>query len=140
MDLWIQYSLIAAVFIAIKNVLSKTISGKYEYIDYIIYSVSISFIGIWSYVLFTGHKPVKVDNNDILLIIFRIAMVFLIIDPSIYQAYRNCKNPAQASSIINLDIVVTFVLSVMFLNNNCDKNSMIGLGFITTGAYIIASN
>ena len=140
MEIWIQYALIAAVFISIKNVLSKKISGKYEYLDYIVYAVSISFIGIWSYVLLTGHKPAKVDNSDILLIIFRIAMVYLIIDPSIYQAYRHCKNPSKATSIINLDIVITFVLSVIFLNNNCDTNSMIGLGFITTGAFFIAYN
>ena len=137
METWMKYALVAAVFISIKNLISKKLSGKYEYKDYIIYAVSFSFIGIWSYVLITGYKPAKIKKNDIMLIILRLVLVYLIIDPSIYSAYKNCSNPSKAASVINLDLVLTFLLSVFFLNAKCDFYSIGGIILIIIGVFLL---
>ena len=137
METWIKYALVAAVFLSIKNIISKNLSGKYEYKDYLIYAISFSFIGIWSYVFITGYKPATIEKSDILMILFRVAIVYAIIDPSIYKAYKNCTNPGKASSIINLDLVLTFIISVIFLNVKCDFKSLGGIALIIGGAFLI---
>ena len=48
MDSWVKYALLAAVFLSVKNMISKNLSGKYKYLDYLVYAISFSFIGIWS--------------------------------------------------------------------------------------------
>ena len=50
METWVKYALIAAVFLSIKNIISKKLSGKYEYKDYLIYAISFSFIGIFCFI------------------------------------------------------------------------------------------
>ena len=49
METWIKYALVAAVFLSIKNIISKNLSGKYEYKDYLIYAISFSFMVIRVY-------------------------------------------------------------------------------------------
>lgn len=137
METWIKYALVAAVFLSIKNIISKKLSGKYKYKDYLIYAISFSFIGIWSYVFITGYKPSKIENSDILMILFRVIIVYIIIDPSIYNAYKNCTNPGRAASVINLDLVLTFIIGVIFLNVKCDLKSVGGIALIIAGAFIM---
>jgi len=139
METWVKYALIAAVFLSIKNMISKNLSGKYKYIDYLVYAISFSFIGIWSYVFITGYKPSKIENSDILMILFRVAIVYAIIDPSIYNAYKNCTNPGKASSIINIETVLTFVISVIFLNVKCDFKSIGGISLMMGGAFLLGN-
>ena len=74
METWVKYALIAAVFLSIKNIISKKLSGKYEYKDYLIYAISFSFIGIWSYVFITGYKPATIEKSDILMILYFLIM------------------------------------------------------------------
>jgi len=137
MKTWMKYALVAAVFLSVKNIISKKLSDKYKYKDYLIYAISFSFIGIWSYVFITGYTPKKIENNDILMILFRVVIVYAIIDPSIYSAFKNCTNPGEASSIINIETVLTFGLSVIFLNSKCDLKSVGGILLMLTGAIVI---
>jgi uncharacterized membrane protein len=137
MEVWVKYALVAAVFLSIKNIISKNLSGKYKYKDYLIYAISFSFIGIWSYVFITGYTPKKIENTDILMILFRVAIVYAIIDPSIYNAFKNCNNPGEASSIINIETILTFGISVIFLNAKCDFKSIGGILLMLTGAFIV---
>ena len=137
MDSWVKYALVAAVFLSVKNMISKNLSGKYKYLDYLVYAISFSFIGIWSYVFITGYKPSKIEKTDILMILFRVAIVYAIIDPSIYNAYKNCNNPGKASSIINIETVLTFIISVIFLNVKCDFKSIGGIGLMIAGGILV---
>ena len=137
METWVKYALVAAVFLSIKNIISKNLSGKYKYKDYLIYAISFSFIGIWSYVFITGYTPKKIENSDILMILFRVAIVYAIIDPSIYNAYKNCTNPGEASSVISMEIALTFIISVIFLKAKCDFKSIGGIALILAGAFMV---
>ena len=137
MESWVKYALLAAVFLSVKNMISKNLSGKYKYLDYLVYAISFSFIGIWSYVFITGYKPSKIEKTDILMILFRVAIVYAIIDPSIYNAYKNCTNPGKASSIINIETVLTFIISVIFLNVKCDFKSIGGIALMIAGGFLV---
>jgi uncharacterized membrane protein len=138
MELWIQYALLAALFLSVKNMISKHLSEKYKYIDYLIYAISFSFIGVWSYVFLTGYKPNKIDNHDIIIILFRILIVYAIIDPSIYKAFKSCANPGKASCIINMEVILTFMLSVIFLKSKIESTSIIGIVMILGGGYMVS--
>ena len=138
MDIWVQYALVAAVFLSIKNMISKHLSGKYEYIDYLLYSVSFSFVAIWSYVIISGHKPAKVEGDDILVIILRTLIVYSIIDPSIYKAFQTSSNPANPSCVISVEVVITFILSVVFLKSDIEPKSIIGMILMLGGGYLVA--
>lgn len=138
MELWVQYALVASLFLSVKNMISKHLSQKYKYIDYLIYAITFSFIGIWLYVFATGYKPGKIENNDIVIILFRILIVYAIIDPSIYKAFKTCSNPGKASCLINTEVVLTFILSVVFLNSKIESKSIIGMMLILGGGYLIS--
>ena len=138
MDIWVQNALVAAVFLSVKNMISKHLSDKYKYTDYLIYAITFSFIGIWLYVFATGYKPGKIESNDIMIILFRVLIVYAIIDPAIYKAYKSCSNPGKASCIINLDVVMTFILSVMFLRSDIEPRSIIGMILMIGGGFMVS--
>jgi len=139
MELWIKYSLIAAVFLSLKNMISKHLSMKYEYQDYLIYAISISFVGLWLCVFITGYEPKKIEKNDLPIILFRIIIVYLIIDPSIYSAYQTCNNPGKASCmIVAPEIILTFLLSVIFFKSKIEFSGLLGILFVITGGYLIS--
>ena len=138
MEQWVRYALVAAVFLSVKNMISKHLSTKYAYIDYLIYAISLSFIGLWVYVFVSGHKPAKIETNDIGIILFRIMIVYAIIDPAIYKAFKSCSNPGKASCIINMEVVLTFILSVIFLKSKVEATSIIGMLLMLTGGYLVS--
>ena len=48
-----------------------------------------------------------------------------------------CKNPGYAKSIINLNTLFVFVLAVFFLKAEFDKQKILGIILITSGAYFL---
>ena len=137
MDLWVQYALVAALFLSVKNMISKHLSDKYQYLDYLVYAITFSFVGVWLYVFATGYKPGKIENNDIVIILFRILIVYAIIDPAIYKAFKACSNPGKLSCVITVEVVLTFILSVIFLKSEIEPRSIIGIILMLTGGYFV---
>ena len=139
MEAWVQYALIVAVFISVKNMIGKHILSKYKYIDYLVYAISFSFIGIWSYVLLTGHKPATLDKHDYLVILGRIFIVYVLIDPSIYRAFQTCgNNPGKPMCIVNMEVILTFIMSVLFLKAKIESKVIVGMILMLTGGYLIS--
>ena len=138
MDLWVQYALIAALFLSVKNMISKHLSERYKYIDYLIYAITLSFIAVWFYVFATGYKPGKIETSDIGIILFRLLIVYAIIDPAIYKAFKTCSNPGKASCIINLEVILTFILSVIFLRSEIEPRSIIGMIMMIVGGFMVS--
>ena len=86
---WVMYGLIAALFISIRDIFSKDLINRYDYIDYIIYANIILFIGTILYIYFTNYEFKKLPNKkDLLIIIVRIFIVYLIIEPSIFYSIK----------------------------------------------------
>ena len=74
MELWMKYALVAAFFIAVRDIFSSKIARKYNYIDYIIHANIFVFIVTMVYVLFTKRK--NDDYNDMFLIVLRLIYVY----------------------------------------------------------------
>ena len=139
MELWAQYAIIAAVFISVKNMIGKHLSSKYQYVDYLVYAISFSFVGIWSYVVASGHQPASIEKQDLLIILLRIGIVYLLIDPAIYRAFQTCgNNPGKPMCIVNMEVILTFILSVIFLNAKIESKVITGMILMLTGGYLIA--
>ena len=139
MEDWVKYALIAAVFISVKNMIGKHLSSKYKYVDYLVYAITLSFILIWTYVLFSGHKIAKVEKTDFFVILARVFIVYLLIDPSIYKAFQTCgNNPGKPMCIVNMEVILTFILSMIFLNAKLEGKVVIGVILMLTGGYLIS--
>ena len=137
MERWMMYGLVAAIFIALRDVFSKDLINRYDYTDYIIVASALLFIGSLIY-LFISKRKVKVpDTKDFFAIAARLFVVYLIIEPCIFYSIKHCKNPAEAKSIINLNTLFIFVLAVIFLKQKIDKKKLFGILLIFGGAYYL---
>ena len=116
MNEWIYYGLVAALFISIKDILFTDLIKKYDYIDLIIISNILVFVFTIGYLMYTKKKIKKIDKLDICKLILKIIIIYLIIDPCIYMSIKKTDNPGSAKAIVNLNTVLTFILSIYLLN------------------------
>ena len=138
MELWMKYALVAAVFIAIRDVFSSKIARKYNYIDYIVHANILVFLGTMAYVIFTKKKIKIIDNyNDLITIILRLFIVYLIVEPCIYNSFKNTSNPSKASTVINLNMFILFLITIVFLNKKIDFKQFLGIILILGGFFCI---
>ena len=138
MELWMKYALVAAVFIAIRDVFSSKIARKYNYIDYIVHANIFVFLGTMAYVIFTKKKIKIIDNySDLFTIVLRLFIVYLIVEPCIYNSFRNTSNPSKASTVINLNMFILFLITIIFLNKKIDFKQFLGIILILGGFFCI---
>ena len=138
MELWMKYALVAAFFIAVRDIFSSKIARKYNYIDYIIHANIFVFIITMLYVLFTKRKIKMIDDyNDMFLIILRLFIVFIIIEPCIFNSFKNSDNPSKSVSVINLNILILLVLTVLFMKEKINAKQVIGVLVIFGGLYLL---
>ena len=132
-----MYGLVAAIFIALRDVFSKDLINRYDYTDYIIVASALLFLGSLIY-LFVSKRKVKVpDSKDLFTIVARLLVVYMIIEPCIFYSIKHCENPGYAKSIINLNTLFVFILAVVFLNQKIDKKKLLGILLIFGGAYYL---
>jgi len=133
-----KYALGAAFFMAVRDIFSSKIARKYDYIDYIIHANIFVFIITMVYVLFTKRKIKIIDNyNDILLIMFRLFIVYLIVEPCIFNSFKNSDNPSKSVSIINLNVLILLVLTVIFFKQEISLKQFIGVIIVFLGLLYI---
>tara|TARA_B100000745_G_C20109897_1_gene379889 strand:- start:109 stop:537 length:429 start_codon:yes stop_codon:yes gene_type:complete len=140
MEQWLFYGLIAAIFIAIRDTFSNDLINRYEYIEYILYANFIVFICTILYIYFfnVSFKNFKIpDKKDIFIIFLRILIIYLIIEPSIFYSLKYCDNPSYAKSIINLNTLFLFLLSMYFLKIKLNSLKLLGILLIFLGSYCI---
>ena len=138
MELWMKYALVAAVFIAIRDVFSSKIARKYNYIDYIVHANIFVFLGTMAYVIFTKKKIKIIDNySDLFTIVLRLFIVYLIVEPCIYNSFKNTNNPSKASTIINLNMFILFIITILFFNKKLEFKQFIGIILIFGGFFCI---
>lgn len=138
MELWMKYALVAAVFIAIRDVFSSKIARKYNYIDYIVHANILVFLGTMAYVIFTKKKIKIIDNySDLFTIVLRLFIVYLIVEPCIYNSFKNTDNPSKASTVINLNMFILFLITIIFLNKKLEFKQFLGIVLILGGFFCI---
>ena len=137
MEEWYFYALIAAIFIGIKDMMTKDITKRFSYIEYIIVANIFVFILTLIYI-FTMKPTIKKPNvKDGFYILIRILIVLLVIEPCIFTALKTCDNPGYAKSIINLNTLVAFVLGMFILKTELNYKSMMGIALIVSGSLLI---
>ena len=137
MQIWFLYALIAAVFIGVKDMMTKDLTNRYSYIEYIIIANIFVFIITLIYIFTMKPKLKKPNVKDGLFIFLRICIVLLIIEPCIFMALKYCDNPGYAKSIINLNTLVAFILGLFILHNDFEIKNIIGIGLIVGGTLLI---
>ena len=138
MELWMKYALVAAFFIAVRDLFSSNIARKYNYIDYVIHANIFVFIITMIYVLFTKRKIKLIDDyNDIFLIILRLFIIFIIIEPCIFNSFKNSDNPSKPRLIISINVFILLVLTVLFLNKKISVKHVIGIILMFGGLYLL---
>ena len=138
MDLWMKYALVAAIFIAVRDVFSSKIARKYNYIDYIVHANVFVFIATMFYVLFTKKKiKVITDYNDLFIILLKLLIIYIIIEPCIFNAFKNSDNPSKPASIISLNLFILLIITVIFLKQKMSLKQYMGILVIMGGVYLI---
>jgi len=133
-----KYALVAALFIAIRDVFASKIARKYNYIDYIIHVNIFVFIITMIYVLFTKRKIKIIDDyNDIFLIILKLFIVFIIVEPCIFNAFKNSDNPSKSVSIINLNILILLFITIVFFKQKMSFKQFLGVIIIFAGLFCL---
>ena len=133
-----KYALVAAFFIAVRDLFSSKIVRKYNYIDYIVHANIFVFIITMLYVLFTKRKIKLIDNyKDIFLMILRLFIIYIIVEPCIFNSFKNSGNPSKSVSIINLNILILLFLTVIFLKQKVTFKQFIGMMIIFIGLLYI---
>ena len=137
MQEWFFYALIAALFIGVKDLMTKDLAKRYSYIEYILIANIMVFVLTLIYIFTMKPTLKKPDIKDGFYILIRLCIVFLVIEPCIFLALKTCDNPGYAKSIINLNTLVAFVLGLFILKNDFDFKNILGIGFIVGGTLLI---
>ncbi len=138
MERWVFYGLLAAIFISIRDIISLDFIKRYDYIQYIVVANIILFIGTIMFIVLTDFKIKKPKMNDLGIIIIRILILYLIIEPSIYNSIKDCDNPGYAKSIISLNTLFVFILATIIYKSELSKKKILGILLILSGSYAIA--
>ena len=80
-------------------------------------------------------KPLKYE--DLGLILTRLLIVYIIIEPSLYFCVNNCKNLGEASAIINMNVLFAFFISCYLYKTPIDMTKLLGIFLVVGGSYFI---
>lgn len=137
MEKWIILAVTAAVFIAIRDMLSRDIMEKYTYVNYILYANIFVFLGTLLYIVIFNVKLIKPTSTDFWKIILRLVIVYIIVEPCMFYALKYCKNPGYAKAIIGLNTLLIFIIAVVFLKEKMNVTKGMGIGLTVLGSYLL---
>ena len=140
MEKWIPFAVLAAIFIAVRDFISKDIINKYNYKDYIILANFIIFIGTIIYIVVTKKDITKIQKpnaKELIVILIRLLIVYLIVEPCIFNSLKYCNNPGYAKSVINLNTLFLLILAIVFYKAELNKKKIFGVLLLVGGTYFI---
>ena len=140
MEKWLPFALIAAVFIAIRDFISRDIVNKYNYTEYVILANIIIFIGTIIYIIIKKKDISKIkrpNSKELIVILIRLLIVYLIVEPCIFNSLKYCDNPGYAKSIINLNTFFLLVLALIFYKVEFNRKKIFGVVLLIGGTYFI---
>ena len=140
MQTWMPYAFAAAIFIAVRDFISKDIIKNFTYTEYIIIANIIIFIGtiIYLFITKTDIRKIKTPNwSELGIILLRLFIVYIIVDPCIFNSLKLCDNPGYAKSIINLNTLFLLILALIFYKIEFDMKKSFGVVIVLFGTYLI---
>ena len=114
--------------------------SKYHYRDYIILANIIIFIGTLIYIVVTKkdiRKIQKPNLKEFITILIRLFIVYLIVEPCIFNALKYCNNPGYAKSVINLNTLFLLLLAMIFYKVEFNFKKTVGVLLLLGGSYFI---
>lgn len=140
MEKWIPFAVLAAIFIAVRDFISKDIINKYNYKDYIILANFIIFIGTIIYIVVTKKDITKIQKpnaKELIVILIRLLIVYLIVEPCIFNSLKYCDNPGYAKSVINLNTLFLLILALVFYKTELNTKKIFGVLLLVGGTYFV---
>lgn len=137
MESWVYYAVLAAVFIAVRDVFGKRISQRYSFVQYLGYASIIVAVCTWIYIFAADVKMKPLNMEYLGLILIRLLIVYIIIEPSLYFCINNCKNLGEASAIINMNVLFAFIISCYLYKTPIDIRKVMGILLVIGGSYFI---
>ena len=140
MEKWLPFAVLAAIFIAVRDFISKDIITKYNYKDYIILANFIIFIGTIIYIVVTKKDITKIKKpnaKELIVILIRLLIVYLIVEPCIFNSLKYCDNPGYAKSVINLNTLFLLILALVFYKTEINKKKILGVLLLVGGTYFV---
>ncbi len=140
MEKWLPFAVLAAIFIAVRDFISKDIITKYNYKDYIILANFIIFIGTIIYIVVTKKDITKIQKpnaKELIVILIRLLIVYLIVEPCIFNSLKYCDNPGYAKSVINLNTLFLLILALVFYKTEINKKKILGVLLLVGGTYFV---
>lgn len=141
MERWILYGLIAAIFIASRDIFTKHFSSKYSTCEHLLYYYVLCGAFMLAYCLYKKYyrnETVKmIEPQDIWKYVAVTLFTVAIIAPCEVLSLRHGKTPGQSKSIINLNTLFVFFLGMIFLRDKFSLKSLLGIGLTVIGIYFV---
>lgn len=142
MDHWIKFGLVAAIIVAISDLLRKYLVGKMEPALTVLIPLSIAGTLAILILLTNGYKNdiKKIENNDLCLL----GLIGLMVPVGQYiitKTLQGVHNPGYAKTIISLNVLISSVLSLYFFKEaKLNKYTACGILLVLGGSYLITTN
>tara|TARA_Y100000768_G_scaffold381151_2_gene359366 strand:- start:133 stop:603 length:471 start_codon:yes stop_codon:yes gene_type:complete len=145
-NLWIYLSLIVSFTTSLKIVCYKLLT-KIELEKDVIVSIFYIFTGIFSLFyliikLLRKKEKIYVINKKItnyyLSLLFILSVLTLFTTTMVFNALKMTPNSAYVHSIVNLNIIVTLIISYFYLNEKINIYTLIGILISLFGLLIIS--
>ena len=141
MERWILYGLVAAFFIACRDMFTKHFSTKYTTTEHLLYYYVLCGFFIGGYALFRyvqGKEPIRsIDLSDIWKYALFALLSIAIISPCEVLSLKHCKNPGQSKSVMNLSTLFVFILGYIFLRGTFSWRHFFGIMLTMIGMYFV---
>lgn len=142
METWIFYGLVAAFFIAARDLFTKTFMSKYTITEHLVYYYTITGLFILLYAAvkkkYFNEDFKIIDKEDIWKYVCIGAISAIIISPCQLLSLKECNNPSKSKAIINLNTIFVFFMSLLFIKSErFTSKVLIGIVFTSIGIYLI---
>ena len=141
MESWIIYGVVAALFIASRDIFTKHFSSKYSTCEHLLYYYVLCGVIIMMYCAYKHHylnQPVRmIDTEDIWKYVLITGLTVAVIAPCEVLSLKHCKTPGQSKSIINLNTLFVFFLGMIFLHDKFSLTKLFGIGLTIIGVYFV---
>ena len=142
METWIFYGLVAAFFIAGRDLFTKSFMKKYTITEHLVYYYTITglFILFYAFVRnrYFNEEFKIIDKNDIWKYICIGAISAVIISPCQLLSLKECNNPGKSKAIVNLNTIFVFFMSLLFIKSEKFTIKILaGIIFSSVGIYLI---
>lgn len=142
MELWIAYALVAAIFIACRDIFTKEYSKKYSATEHVLYYYVLTGVIVISYTLYQkyvrGEKIRCIEADDLWKYVVIAGISVVLISPCEALSLKKCDNPGKSKAIVNLNTIFAFLISIILIRGaTMDMRAFFGIALTIIGVYFV---